>query len=62
MSTDDPRATVARLLRAAGLTVAPDELAQLAEGYVQLRRQADRLYSAEFDEVEPAVVFDPAAE
>lgn len=52
-------AAVEVLLTAAGLSVTVEEKARFVREYPLMRRQADALYRPEFDEVVPAVAFDP---
>lgn len=50
---------VETLLSAAGLSVTVEEKARFVREYPMMRKQADSLYRPEFDEVVPAVGFDP---
>lgn len=50
---------VETLLAAAGLSVTVEEKARFVREYPMMRRQADSLYRPEFDQVVPAVGFDP---
>lgn len=52
-------AAVEVLLAAAGLSVTVEEKARFVREYPVMRRQADSLYRPEFDEVVPALAFDP---
>jgi hypothetical protein len=59
MPTLDSEAIVTGLLAAAQLTVSPQEKATLVKDYPLMRSNADALYLAELEFVEPAVTFDP---
>lgn len=52
-------AAVETLLAAAGLSVTVEEKARFVREYPVMRAQADALYLPAFDEVVPAIGFDP---
>lgn len=52
-------AAVEVMLDAAGLSVSLEEKARFVREYPLMRKQADALYRPEFDEVVPALDFDP---
>lgn len=52
-------AAVETLLSAAGLSVTVEEKARFVREYPIMRAQADGLYLPDFDEVVPAIGFDP---
>lgn len=58
--TESATETVTTLLKTAGITVSESELTKLAGLYPAVRAQADGLYLAELESVDPALSFDPA--